>query len=58
MLNLFRPNREKRLRKEYDQLLQQGMQAQRNGDMQRYAELSVQSAEVLVKLQTLQNGKN
>lgn len=43
MFGLFKSDPNKKLRKKYDQLLEQAMHAQRNGDMRLYAELTQQS---------------
>ena len=56
-MNLFKRMKEKRLQKRYQQLLEQGMQAQRNGDMRLYAEISVnadQAYQQLLQWQTKQ----
>lgn len=44
---------EKKLDNEYKSLLEQGLQAQRNGDIRKYSELTEQADSVLKKLDEL-----
>lgn len=44
----------KKLRKAYDQKLEQAMHAQRNGDMRRYADLTAESEEIWQTIQQLE----
>lgn len=44
----------KKLRKSYDQKLEQAMHAQRNGDMRLYADLTAESEEIWQKIQQLE----
>ncbi|MEO3678516.1 DUF6435 family protein [Rheinheimera sp. FR7-31] len=44
----------KKLRKAYDQKLEQAMHAQRNGDMRLYADLTAESEEIWRKIQQLE----
>lgn len=44
----------KKLRKAYDQKLEQAMHAQRNGDMRLYADLTAESEEIWQKIQQLE----
>lgn len=48
MFGLFKKDPVKKMRAQYDKLLEQGMHAQRNGDMRLYAELT-EKAEALWK---------
>ena len=43
-----------KLRKAYDQKLEQAMHAQRNGDMRLYADLTAESEEIWQKIQQLE----
>lgn len=47
----------KKLEKEYAQLQEQAMQAQRNGKIDKYAELSAQAQEVFQKIETLKSAQ-
>lgn len=51
MFGLFKSDPSKKLQKQYDQLLEQGMQAQRNGDMRLFAERTAEANAVLEKIQ-------
>lgn len=44
----------KKLRKAYDQKLEQAMHAQRNGDMRLFADLTAESEELWQKIQQLE----
>jgi hypothetical protein len=44
----------KKMRKAYDQKLEQAMHAQRNGDMRLYADLTAESEEIWRKIQQLE----
>ena len=44
----------KKLRKAYDQKLEQAMHAQRNGDMRLFADLTAESEEIWQKIQQLE----
>lgn len=48
MFSLFKSDPGKKLKKQHEQLLKQGMDAQRGGDMRLYAELT-EKAEALEK---------
>ena len=54
MLGLFKKDPLKEMNKEYEGLLKQGMEAQRNGDMRLYAELATKADELYKKIQTYQ----
>lgn len=45
----------KKLRKSYDQKLEQAMHAQRNGDMRLYADLTAESEQIWHKIEQLEN---
>ncbi|WP_445766131.1 DUF6435 family protein [Rheinheimera sp.] len=44
----------KKLRKAYDQKLEQAMHAQRNGEMRLFADLTAESEEIWQKIQQLE----
>jgi hypothetical protein len=44
----------KKLRKAYDQKLEQAMHAQRNGDMRLFADLTAESEEIWQKIEQLE----
>jgi len=52
MFGLFKSNPNKKLQKQYDSLLEKAMQAQRNGDMRLYAELTAQSEGVWEQIES------
>ena len=54
MFAWLKPNPMKKLRKAYDQKLEQAMFAQRNGDMRLYADLTAESEELWAKIQQLE----
>lgn len=54
MFAWLKPNPMKKLRKAYDQKLEQAMFAQRNGDMRLYADLTAESEAIWVKIQQLE----
>ena len=51
-LNFFKRSPEKKLQKQYNQLLEQARDAQRSGDIKLYAELSSQAEQVWEKIET------
>ena len=55
MFGLFSKDPIKRLDKEYKSLLEQGMQAQRNGDMRAYADLTERANKLLKEIETLKS---
>ena len=50
MFNLFKKNNEKKLQNEYENLMSKAVDAQRNGNIKLYAELSFKADEVLKKI--------
>lgn len=54
MFAWLKPNPMKKLRKAYDQKLEQAMFAQRNGDMRLYADLTAESEAIWAKIQQLE----
>lgn len=50
MFGLFKSDPTKKLQREYDQLLEKGMQAQRKGDMKLFAELTSQAQALEAKI--------
>ncbi len=51
MFSLFKKDPVKKLRKQYSVKLEEAMQAQRNGDMRTYAELSSEAESLLAQIQ-------
>ncbi|MBV2128609.1 DUF6435 family protein [Arsukibacterium indicum] len=54
MFGFLKPNPAKKLRKAYDNKLEQAMHAQRNGDMRLYADLTEQSEQIWQQLTALE----
>ena len=54
MLSLFKKNPVDKLKNEYNAILEQAMNAQRNGDVRGYSELSVKADEVLTKIDEIE----
>lgn len=57
MFNLFKKDPLKKLNKEYAQLLKQAMEAQRNGNIELYAELSQQAELIGKKIDEIKKAK-
>ena len=57
MFGLFKLNPTKKLRKQYDALLEKAMHAQRNGDIKTYSMLTAQSEELWKEIERLENPK-
>jgi len=55
MFGLFRKNPLEKLEKGYQDKLQQAMEAQRSGNIQRYAELSEEADGIYQKIKALEN---
>jgi hypothetical protein len=55
MFAWLKPDPIKKLRKAYDQKLEQAMFAQRNGDMRLYADLTAESEAIWLRIQQLEN---
>ena len=53
VFGLFKSDPTKKLRKEYDSLLEQAMMAQRKGDIMLYSELTAKSEEVWKQIEAL-----
>jgi len=53
MFGLFKSDPAEKLQKEYMSLLEQGMHAQRNGDIRKYSELTEQAENLLKKINEL-----
>lgn len=54
MFGLFKGDPKKKLEEEYARLLTQAVEAQRNGKIELYGELTVKSEEVLKKIEDLE----
>lgn len=57
MFGLFKANPSKKLRKQYDILLEKGMQAQRKGDIRLYAELTNEAETLWKQIEVLEKDK-
>jgi molybdenum-dependent DNA-binding transcriptional regulator ModE len=57
MFGLFKQDPKAKLEKEYAELLTKAVDAQRNGKIELYAQLTVQSEEVLRKIEALEASK-
>lgn len=55
MFNWLKTDPTKKLRKRYDQKLEQAMHAQRNGDMRLYADLTDESESIWKQIQQLES---
>ncbi|CCQ11269.1 hypothetical protein PALB_21560 [Pseudoalteromonas luteoviolacea B = ATCC 29581] len=53
MFSLFKRNPKKKLRKEYDALLEKAMFAQRNGDIRTYSMLTAEAQSLWAKIEKL-----
>lgn len=51
MFGIFKRNPTKKLRKQYDSLLEQAMLAQRRGDIKRYAMLTAEAESLWQKIE-------
>ena len=54
MFGLFKADPIKKLRKQYDKILQEAMQAQRGGDIRLYSELSTQADQIYQQIKHLE----
>lgn len=54
MFGFLKADPKKKLQAEYEKLLEQGMHAQRNGDIKTYSMLTAQAEEVLGKIHELE----
>ena len=57
MFSIFKSDPTKKLRKEYDAKLEQGMQAQRKGDIKSYAMLSEEAEKIWSEIEALEAKK-
>lgn len=57
MFGIFKRDPKKKLEEEYARILTQAVEAQRNGKIELYAELTVQSEEILKKIEALEKSK-
>lgn len=53
MFNLFKRNPKKKLRKEYDALLEKAMHAQRSGDIRSYSMLTADAEKLWEKIEKM-----
>lgn len=54
MFGLFKKDPTKKMRTQYNALLEKGMHAQRNGDMRLYAELTAQAEALWSQIEMLE----
>lgn len=54
MFGIFKSNPSKKLRKQYDILLEKGMQAQRKGDIRLYSELTSQAEDLWKQIEEIE----
>lgn len=54
MFGFLKPNPLKNYRKQYLELLESAMKAQRNGDIRRYSELTEEAEAVALKIELLE----
>jgi hypothetical protein len=55
MFRLFKSNPSKKLRRQYDKLLERALHAQRNGDIKTYSMLTAESDVLLKQIETIEN---
>ncbi len=55
MFSLFKSDPTKKLKSRRDAILEKAMNAQRNGDIRTYSELTVEADELYHKIQELEN---
>ena len=54
MFGIFKSDPTKKMRKQYDSLLEKAMQAQRNGDIKTYSNLTAEAEALWEKIQAAQ----
>lgn len=54
MFSIFKSDPTKKLNKSYEAKLEQAMQAQRNGDIKTYSELTYEAEEILKKIKKIE----
>ena len=57
MLSWFKSDPTKKLRKKYDAKLEEGMQAQRRGDIKSYAMLTAEAEKIWEEIKKLEKNK-
>lgn len=58
MFGLFKKDPTKKMRAEYNKLLEQGMHAQRNGDMRLYAVITAKAEALWSDIEALEKQQN
>ena len=58
MFGLFKNNPTKKMRKQYDALLEKAMHAQRNGDIKTYSLLTAESETLWKEIEKIENPDN
>ena len=56
MFGIFKSSPTKKMRKQYDALLEKAMLAQRNGDMKSYAKITAESETLWREIQAIEKG--
>jgi hypothetical protein len=54
MFNLFKNKNENKLQKEFEKKLAEATEAQRNGNIERYAQLTAEAEELLKKIEQIE----
>jgi hypothetical protein len=57
MFGIFKSNPIKKLEEQYSRVLTEAIEAQRNGKIELYANLTMQSEEILKKIEELKNSE-
>ncbi|MEM7504240.1 MAG: DUF6435 family protein [Pseudomonadota bacterium] len=57
MFSLFKKNPTKKLEQQHAKLLEQAMQAQRNGDIRTYSKLTAEAEEVFEQIERLSSSE-
>lgn len=57
MFGLFKSDPAKKMKRQYDKLLEKGMNAQRKGDMKLFAEITSQAEQLWKQIDTLNKAK-
>jgi|TARA_B100001059_G_C17789343_1_gene559140 hypothetical protein len=55
VFSLFKSNPTKKLRRQYDKLLERAMHAQRNGDIKTYSMLTAESETLYKQIEAIEN---
>ena len=58
MFGIFKSDPTKKMRKQYDSLLEKAMHAQRNGDIKTYSSLTAEAEALWEKIQSMRSTKS